>query len=266
MLNTRLDVIRPAVLIGLQDFLGFYTWYTWTFGWMLRIVFQVFFFALMGRYLDRPDLVPFLVIGGAAATAVLESMTIVLFTSFDRAAGTLPLYASVPGDYYTVVVARNLFNCVVSGTVTASVALVVSSIVLDVSLPLRMVFTPLLLALGALSCYLFGVFLSAIVAKFLSSRWVVLNVAYMGITSLGGFLIPVGFWPAPVSALAQLLPFTHALSAIRGLHGGAPVQHQLGQAGLEVLVLLFWLVVSRVAFNTSINMARRDGSIDFRGA
>lgn len=260
-------LLRASFLVGLEDLRAFYTWKTWTFGWLLRVLFQVLFFTLIGRYLGVPDTVRYLLVGSASAIAVLESMTIVLHTAFDRAQGALPLFVSSPGDYFVMLVARN-FIVVVTGTFTALIALPVCALVVGVPLPYPAAFAAIpLIAAGATSVYLFGVFLSALMAKLTVGRWVVLNLGYLGLTAVCGFVVPVGFWPAPLTWLAQVLPFTHALQALRGLlTDGVSIEHVLAQGALELIVAACWFVVGRLAFRASIELARRDGSIDLAPA
>jgi ABC-2 type transport system permease protein len=261
-------LIKASGVVGVADFRFLYTWRTWLVGWLLRVIFQVLFFAMLGRYIGRPAVVAFLVSGGAVAVAVLETMTIVIFTAFDRMFGMLPLLVSAPADYFIVVLARNVFNCIITGTCTSTIALFTCASVMRVPVryPAALLAIPLI-ALGAASTYLFGVFLSALIAKVRTGRWVAFNLGYLGLTALCGFLIPVGFWPRPLPALAQLLPFTHALRAIRGLVlGGLPATTIAGELGLELIVAIGWFVLAGAAFRASIERARRDGSIDLVSA
>lgn len=258
---------KASVRIGIEDLKAFYTWRTWLFGWVLRIVFQVLFFSLLGRYVDQPGAVEFLLVGGAAVVAVLETMVIVVFTSFDRASGTLPLLVAAPGDYFLVVIFRNV-NLVATGTATSAIALFTCSFALGVPLPYPQALLVIpVIALGAVSTFLFGLFLSSFVFRAAGGRWIMLNVGYMSLSALCGFVIPVGFWPSPLSELAEILPFTHALRALRDLlfHPG-PAGQVLAQTGLELLVALGWLVLARVAFLASVERARRAATIDLSGA
>ncbi len=260
-------LVKASAAVGIADLKAFYTWRTWLFGWLLRVLFQVLFYALLGRYVGGRGPEAFLLVGGCAAVAVLEAMTIVLFSSFDRMFGMLPLLVAAPGDYFLVLLFRNI-NVIASGTVTSSVALFVCSAVMRVSLPYPVALIAIpILALGGCSTYLFGVFLSALLAKRVTGRWLFLNVSYMGLSALCGFLIPVGFWPAPFTWIAEVLPFTHALRALRGLLlYGMPASQVLGNVALEALVAVGWFVVARIAFRASLALARRDGSIDLAGA
>lgn len=257
-------LIRAAFIVGIDDFRALYTWRTWLFGWLLRVTFQVLFFALMGRYLGKPEEVAFLVVGGAAAVSLLETMSILIFSSFDRLFGVLPLLVAAPAEYFLVVLARNVFNCVLMGTCSASVTLFFCARVVGVRLNYpAAILAVALIAMGATCTYLFAIFLSAVVAKARSGRWVVLNVGYMVLTAICGFLIPVGFWPAPVGWLAQILPYTHALAALRGLVlGSLPASTIARDAALELVAITGWFTAARVAFGISVERARRDGSID----
>lgn len=256
-------LVRSSAIIGIIDLKAFYTLRTWAFGWLMRVIFQVLFFTLIGVYVGSPHTTRFLLIGSAAAIAVLEAMTIVLHTAMDRWLGTLPLLVASPGSYFTMLVARHS-NVIATGTATASIALLVCSriIGIDILSPASLLAVPIIL-LGAISAYLFGVFLSSLVAKKTSGRWVVMNLGYLGLTALCGFVVPLGFWPAPLTALAQVLPFTHALQALRGLLlNGAGASTIAAQVGLEIVVAAVWLVLGKLALSASVAMARRDGSID----
>jgi ABC-2 type transport system permease protein len=256
-------VARASAIVGIEDVKGFYTPKTWLLGWLQRVLFQVSLYALVGRYLGSPDQMAFLLVGSAASIALLESMTIVLFSAFDRQFGMLPLLVASPGDYFVVALARNI-NCAVTGTVTATVALFVCGPVVGVPLPWPQVLLVVpLLALGSVSAYLFGTLLGAIVAKTVQGRWLVFNVGYLAIQAFCGFLVPLGAWPAPVDAVARIMPFTHALEAIRGVLGGASAGTVLAQCGIEAAVAVGWFFAARAVFAASVALARRDGSINF---
>jgi GNAT superfamily N-acetyltransferase len=48
-------VLRYAVVTGFQDYSVTFTWKTWLAGWYVRVLFQVFFFALIGRLLGSEE-------------------------------------------------------------------------------------------------------------------------------------------------------------------------------------------------------------------
>lgn len=58
-------VLRWSATSALADLRAFYTWKTWLFGWLTRILCQVAFFALIGAMLDSPDRTAYLLVGNA---------------------------------------------------------------------------------------------------------------------------------------------------------------------------------------------------------
>lgn len=255
-------VVRHSVIVGIEELRGDYTIQSWLFGWMLRVVFQVLFFALAGRYIGSPDVVTFLLVGSACAVAVLEALVVVMVTAADRSAGLLPLLVATPGNYFVCYLARNV-NYILTGTVTATVSMFLGAAILRVPFPFpeALLIVPII-ALGGATTYLFGGLLGAIVAKTVQGRWLLLNVGYLTLTALCGFIVPVGFWPRPFTLLAEVLPFTHALRAVRGVLGEASAGSILAQCGLEALVAVGWFVLARLTFAAAIEGARRDGSIE----
>jgi ABC-2 type transport system permease protein len=255
-------LFKASAIVGIEDFRAFYTWRSWILGWLMRVIFQVLFFALIGRLLGSTHEVRFLLVGGAAAIAVLESLTIVLFTAFDRAMGILTMLISSPADYYLVMIARNI-NCIVTGATTATIGLFACSFIVDLPLsyPRALLVIPIIL-LGSTTTYLFGALICAVIIKFAGGRWLILNLSYMAIAVLAGFYVPTSFWPAPFAVIAQVLPFSHALRAIRGTLSGAAPGSVLAQCGLELLVGVCWFLAGRAALRLSVALARRDGSID----
>lgn len=258
-------VVRRSAVVGVQDMRAFFTWRSWLFGWVLRVVFQVLFFTLVGRYLGSPAATRYLLVGSAAVIVVLETMTVVTATAVDRFFGILPLLVASPGDYHLVYLARNV-NTIVTGVTTSTISLLAGALVVgvDLSLP-RVLLAVLLLAVGAVTTYLFGGCLGALVAKAARARWAAFNVGYLSLMACCGFVVPSGFWPLPVRVLAEGLPFTHVLRAIRGTLDGRPAGMVLGQLGLELVVGVGWFVAGRFAFRATVRLARRDGTIDLAG-
>jgi len=252
---------RACAVVGARDVFAEQTWFTWTAGWLMRVVLQVTFFALLGSYVGGTGQTRYLLIGGAANVAALEALTVMLYSAHDRLGGTLPLLVAAPRDYFLVLLSRYP-NCVVTGTLTSSIALLSCPLLVGVHLeyPRALLAVPVI-ALGATATYVFGGFLGGIVIKVRSGRWLLLNIGWMSMAILCGFTIRVGYWPAPLTWLAQILPFTHALRALRGVLGDATVALIVGQCALEAAVAVLWFVVGRSVLGLTIERARRDGSI-----
>jgi len=82
-------------------------------------------------------------------------------------------------------------------------------------------------------------------------------------TLLSGVYYPVSVLPAPLQSVAQWLPMTHALEALRaGMGAGGGVESEGGRAWLILSLLALGLLpLSLLAFAAATRRARREGSL-----
>ena len=76
------------------------------------------------------------------------------------------------------------------------------------------------------------------------------------IAVVSGVFYPITVFPAPVQALARLLPTTHAFDLLKATLGLAPAQ-----PGLFFATLLPWLAAAILFTNLALARARRDGKL-----
>jgi ABC-2 type transport system permease protein len=262
--RNTLTVLRYAAATGFADFGVMFTWRTWTLGWLSRVLCQVAFFAMIGRLLDSPDVVRYLLIGNAVLIAVVESAFVVASTTWERRAGTLPLLIAAPTSPVVVFCGRSV-QWLASGTASASIALLVLAPVFGISLPMPQALLAVpLIGLVSVSAYCFGLVLAGVVLRAMELRNVVGNVIWMGIALLAGVQVPVTFWPGWAQAVSQVLPATtHGLAAIRDLLGSGPLGPVAVRALLELAVALGWLSVAALTFRHLAEQGRRNGAIEF---
>lgn len=259
----HLQVLRYAVASGFADYAAIFTWRTWVLGWLSRVLCQVAFFALIGRLLDSPEQGHFLLVGNAVFIAAMEAMMVVASSTWERRSGTLPLLVAAPTSPLLVFAGRSLFN-VVSGTVSATIALFALAPVFGVRLPVSAALAvPPLIALVSLSAYCAGLALSALVLQATQLRNIVGNLGYLVLMTFGGVQVPLTFWPEPVQRVAGLLPLTHGLHAVRGVLAARPPVGVLRQALLEAAVGVSWLLVATLLFRRLTESGRRTGAIEF---
>jgi ABC-2 type transport system permease protein len=240
-----------------------FTWRSWTIGWLSRVLCQVAFFALIGRLLESPEAVRYLLIGNAVLIAVLESALVVASTTWERRAGTLPLLVAAPTSPVVVFCGRSV-QWLASGTASASIALLVLAPLFQIALPMpRALLAIPLIGLVSLSAYCLGLVLAGVVLRIMELRNVVSNVLWLTLALLAGVQVPVTFWPAWVGTVGWFLPVTHGLAGIRLLLDGAPMTAVATRAGLEVVVAMGWLTVATTTFRQLVERGRRNGSIEF---
>ncbi|MFD8718530.1 ABC transporter permease [Streptomyces sp. NPDC059629] len=262
-------VARIARIVGYSaanayaDFRASYTWLSWGVGWLGRMLCQVAFFALTGRLVGGEDTVRYLVVGNAVLACVIESMTVVVSTAWERAQGTLPLLAAAPADIGWVMFGRSL-QWPVSGTATASIALVTVAPLFGVHWsPSQLLVLLPLVALVSASTYCLGLSVGSVVLAVPGARNIIFNSSFLLLMAVCGAEVPVSFWPAPVQAIADLLPPTHGLAAVRALQAGSGAATVLTQALFTALTGMCWLVVALYAFRLSETRARRRHAYEF---
>jgi len=258
----QLRVLKQTAIGAFTEYKAFYTWRSWTIGWLLRLLMQVSFYALIGRLLDSPERVEFLVIGNAVYVVAMEACIVVLATVGERNAGTLPLMVAAPATHITVYLGRGV-HYLSSGVITSTIALLVMPPLFGITLPLpqAVLALPMLVLIG-LSCYGYGLAVSCLVLHRPGRRWTAMNLSYLVLLAFAGVNVPVDYWPGPVQAVADVLPLTHGLDAIRTLLAGGPWATIATQLTLEALIGLGWFAVAAYGFDRVVRVGRLQGTLD----
>jgi ABC-2 type transport system permease protein len=258
-----LNVMRHAFAAGLADYRVIFTWRSWIAGWMVRVIAQVSFFALIGLRVADERSAFYILIGNALAVAAQAGVFSLNMTTGERWAGTLPLLVASPSSPVVVFSARGAYLAV-DGALSALGALFIAGPAFGLHLPWPEVLAVLpLTALVALSAYCFGTFLAGIVFRFRSINSLVVNTTYVGLMTACGVNVPLSYYPAPIEFLSHGLPLTNGLLAIRGVFENWSATTILGHAGAEALVAAAWLTLALLSFNRLAARGRLDGSLDY---
>lgn len=258
-----LRILRHAALTGYYDYRSIYTWRTWLVGWYLRVVSQVVFFALIGELLGSRARTHELLVGTSTLLAAVTSFIAVASTSWERRSGTLPLLVASPSRPMIVFAGRSV-TFIGDALLTSLGSFFAAAAIFDLPLPWpRILLVVPLLLLVAVSSYMLALFLGGLVLRAMSTRNVVANLATGTMMTIGGVAVPVSYYPAPVQWLAQVLPLTHGLQAIRDTLAGEGAATILSNVALEALVGAGWLAAALLTFDRLAESGRRDGSIEF---
>lgn len=264
---TPLRVVRHSAANAWADMWVLYSPATWTFGWLSRVLMQVVFFATIGLLLDSPDAVRYLFVGNAVAVIAFETHISVASTTWERQQGTMPLLVAAPSRLWPVFVGRSV-QWLPSGLITSSVALFALAPLFDVSwTPGRALAVFGCLVIIGVATYFSALVLGALVLGAMHLRNVVSNIATSVTMLICGVMVPVTFWPAWVQAVAQGLPMTHGLAAVRSLVDATSVGAVSGDLArdlaLTLAVGLVWLLAAAVLLERMASTGRRSGTIEF---
>ena len=260
--GTTVRIVRYAFRSGASDYASIYTWKSWLTGWYVRVLAQVVFFALIGKLLQSDQQTWYLLVGNSVMLAAMEGIWALNLVSWERDSGTLQLLAASPSNPVVVFAARGSY-LIADGLFSALGALFVAGALFRMPLPWPRILlvVPLTLLVGA-SAYCFGVFLAGVLIRARRLDGIVSNVGIIVFMTLCGVNVPLAAYPAPVAFVAQFLPLTHGLLAIRAVLAG-DLGTALGQAALEAAVGLGWLGVCLLTFSRFVRHGRRDGSLEY---
>lgn len=260
---SRMAILAQSMKSGSRDFALMYTPTTWAFGWMTRVLAQVTFYSMMGALLGDSDRTRYLLIGAAVYIAVVETMVTTAATTWERVSGTLPLLIAAPAGLVLVFSGRSWYWAA-TGTLSSSLSLLILAPLFGVSLTLtQAVIVIPLIFLVALSTYGLALVCGSLAVRFHPWRNIISNIVHLTMLTLGGFLVPVLFWPTPLQWLAQVFPGTHGLAAIRTVLDSGSTGEALGYAALALLTGIAWALVAMWSFWALAASGRRTGNIEY---
>jgi ABC-2 type transport system permease protein len=237
----------------------------WLGAHVLRVSTAAAMWILMGRLLESESVVQFILIGQVAMVgASYAGWTVQAFT-WDRAfAGTYPLLVAAPSSLVPPMMGRTAV-WLLNGIATGLMTLVILVPMFWPSLPwTRIAWTVPLIGAICIGSYGFAFCLGSVVNWIPRLRNVLQNIAVIVMTSICGVVVPVSFWPVSVQAVANVLPVTHGLCAMRLVLDGQPVREAMALAAAELALALVWFALGVVTLDFTVNTARRTGAIDIR--
>ncbi len=204
----------------------------------------------------------YVLVGYAVSTFV--SVGLNAFSDEVRAAqieGTLEALLSTPTSVYTILVGNSLWSFIqafVESVIRIGIGAAFFGLHLSMEHALGallILFLTLLafLAIGALSASFIMIFKQGDPIRFIFG-----SSSYF----LGGVIFPVEVLPVPLQNLAELLPITHAIKALRELLLARMSLESTGPLLLNLVLFIALLApVSIMAFRFAVRRAKRDGSL-----
>ncbi|HWC14859.1 MAG TPA: ABC transporter permease [Actinomycetota bacterium] len=258
-----LQVLRYSIINGFQDAAAMFTPKTYLTGWLLRVLSQVTFFALIGSLLGSEETTHFLLVGNVVAVGAMVVHSVSASTVWERWAGTLPLLFAAPSRPLIVLMGRS-FNWVPDAMFSATGALLIVGPIFGLPMPWPEVLwvLPLLLA-TIIATYGFGLFLGSMSIRAPESRNFISRVATTVTMAICGVNVPVDFFPGAVQAVAYSLPVTHGLLAIRSVLDVSSASVVLAHLSAALLTGAGWYAVAIISFSLFEARSRTTGSLEF---
>ena len=255
-----LNVLFQGWRVGLADLRVQFSVLTYFGGWLVNAFAQVVFFALLAELVNAPDHLRYLLIGNAVAAGSFFANRIIAVAQWDRNDGTYPLLVVAPTGLLPATIGRTSIH-LLTGTATSMLTLLLAELIFGIW-PEALLLVPLLFLVMA-SVYAPALFLGTIVTRKPRLRNIVHRSLFVLLLTISGVSVPVSYWPDAVEAVANILPLTYELAAVRLVFHGAPAGEVLEQIGKGLLIAAVWFGVAVALIDRMADAGRRDGSIEF---
>lgn len=255
--------VSAAAVAGFRDYAAIFSWKSWLLGWYLRVLAQVIFFALIGKLLGSEARTHYLLIGNAVLVAANTSFVGIVGATADMRYGTMPLIAASPAPALATFAGRSLY-VIGDALATGFGAILIVGALFGLPLPgAETLLVALPLVAVSLSAYLFSVLLAGLILDRVALRNLVSNVAIFTMALLCGVNVTVASLPQPLRIVADCLPVTHGLVALRQLLAGDSFTVVIPQLAAELGVAAASLVAGLIVFNRFLEQARARATLDF---
>jgi len=260
-MTAEFTVFVQALRVGFTDLKHFFTWQSWLTAWLLRTLCSAWVWVLLGGMLTAQ----FLLIGNAVLTGPPSVCWTIAAATWDRSDGTYPLLVIAPSRLMSAIAGRS-FIWVLNGIVTAWLVFMILGIGFGLDFPVRaLLLVPCLVVVICLSTFGYSLLAGAFVASAPRLRIMINFGSTNVLMALCGVSVPVAFWPPYVRLMAEYLPVTHGLRAVRLCFASnhAALWDIVSLAGRELLTGTAWFVLALLVIDKLANAGRQDGSIEF---
>jgi ABC-2 type transport system permease protein len=202
-------------------------------------LFQILFFAYLGRYSGLKD-DAFFVVGNAIQASAMSAVFAGTMTiANERHYQTLSPLLATPANRFALFMGRSL-PVVASGLLVSAWGFLMGRLLLDFDPPLSSIpALALVTVVSVASCTAFGLTIGSIGMRardvFMSA-----NIAYYLMWLLCGVNIPLDALPGWLSQIGRLLPLTHGIAAGREIAAGASLSSVSGPVWTELGVGAAW--------------------------
>jgi ABC-2 type transport system permease protein len=242
--------LRVFFIGGYLAYRALFNWIHWSIYVPTMLgspVFQILFFAYIGRYAGLQD-DAFFVVGNAVQVACMAGVYgMALTIGGERWTQTLsPLLAS-PANRFALFMGRTLPNYV-NGVLVSTFGFVVGWALLDFDPPLSSLpGLGLCVLVSAASCTALGLLIGSIGLRARDVMFLA-NLAYFLLLLFCGVNVPLDELPGWMEAIGRALPLTHGIEAAREVAAGAPLSEVSGLLWTEAAIGAVYALVAYALF------------------
>ncbi|HEY3051733.1 MAG TPA: ABC transporter permease [Gaiellaceae bacterium] len=230
-----MNSIRIFFVGGYLAYRALFNWIHWTMYVPTMLggpIFQILFFAYIGRYAgSQSD--KFFLVGNAVAICALGGIFGMAMTiGGERWTQTLSSILVTPANRLALFLGRALPN-IANGVIVSTVGFVVGSLLLGVSFPAGSIpVIALIVVVSSFSCTAFGTLIGAFGLRgrdifFFANLMIFVFLLFCGVN------VPLDALPGWMQEVAKILPLTHGIEAARRVAAGSSLGEVSGLVWTE---------------------------------
>ncbi|MGI9645312.1 MAG: ABC transporter permease [Ilumatobacteraceae bacterium] len=233
-----------------------HTWWTWAGLWMVRLVAEISFFALIGRLIGSDDAVAFLLIGAAMLSPAYGTMFVAQAVRGMMFDGLIPYLIAAPAPSFPAALGRSVHWCV-DGVIAGTLGLLIGNAAFDLGLSAGQLAALIgLVMLCPVVMIGTGLMLGSVATRIPTASNLLSGLARGILGLLCGATFAVTFLPGWLQVISKMIPLTHLVAAARDVTAGDPVGWNLLLAAATGLA---WVVLAYIVIKTQFERARRTG-------
>jgi ABC-2 type transport system permease protein len=243
-----MNSIRIFFVGGYLAYRALFNWIHWTMYVPTMLggpIFQILFFAYIGRYAESQS-DKFFLVGNAVAICSLGGIFGMAMTiGGERWTQTLSSILVTPANRLALFLGRALPN-VANGVIVSTVGFIVGSLLLGVSFPAGSIpVIALIVVVTSFSCTAFGTLIGAFGLRgrdifFFANLMIFVFLLFCGVN------VPLDALPAWMQHVASVLPLTHGIEAARSVADGASLGDVSNLVLTELLIGLCYAAFAYV--------------------
>lgn len=244
-------IMTNFIVQAYLSYRGLFLWLNWTAyisNVVLRPVLMLLMFALVGKYAADSDAAQAYIIGmiGYAIPVILLGGILQSFV-YERVFGTIAFIYSSPGNRVVVFFSRGVLHFP-NSILACSLSFVFGWLVLSLDLSTLNWWTMIVsVLLTAAACTAFALFLGNF-TMMLGEFFNLYNAAMGLFLAMTGVIIPIASLPWFLGDVANGIPLTHGLVALRGSFAGKDIGSVGDELLLELIVGLGYAIAGIVVY------------------
>jgi ABC-2 type transport system permease protein len=256
--------LRIFFIGGVIAYRGLFNWISPAYyipTMLLGPIFQILFFAYLGRYSHAGDDSFFVVGNGVQVAAMAGVFGMALTIGGERWTQTLSPLLATPAARGALFLGRALPN-VLNGLLVSLTGFLVGRLLLDFRPPLSSVPSlALVVLLTTLACTAFGMAVGALGLR-LRDVFLVANPAYFLMLLFCGVNVRLSALPGWMETIGRALPLTHGIEAARKIAAGSSLVSVGGLVWTEVAIGAAWVVTAYLMLRFFEAESRRTAALE----